>query len=260
MGWTRVDAAQLLSFVQQRQANLMQQQEQRPVMRQSFSMNDINSLHLQPGLYQPMALSNPFVSRPALPSVPEEPSRPSATNGFNGMSSTTMVPSFDLMGQGGMFGYGSGFMPGGQFGFGGQGMGQLHGMMPMYAPMPHVELGMNRKNEAGGDTNSSVGPSGTNAMPSLKRGLTGSGQGMRRTQSALELGAWEKMAAGDMEYVDPSGSVREQLQEIEAQHIGKLSPAERLQKILRYRAKRQMRNFGRTIKYQCRKVSCLYHV
>ena len=37
------------------------------------------------------------------------------------------------------------------------------------------------------------------------------------------------------------------------QQIGKLTPEERLQKILRYRAKRQMRNFNRTIKYQCRK-------
>lgn len=35
--------------------------------------------------------------------------------------------------------------------------------------------------------------------------------------------------------------------------VGKLTPQERLQKILRYRAKRQMRNFNRTIKYQCRK-------
>lgn len=38
-----------------------------------------------------------------------------------------------------------------------------------------------------------------------------------------------------------------------ALQIGKLTPQERLQKILRYRAKRQMRNFNRTIKYQCRK-------
>lgn len=37
------------------------------------------------------------------------------------------------------------------------------------------------------------------------------------------------------------------------QHVGKLTPEERLQKILRYRAKRQLRNFNRTIKYQCRK-------
>ena len=37
------------------------------------------------------------------------------------------------------------------------------------------------------------------------------------------------------------------------QQIGALTPEERLQKILRYRAKRQMRNFNRTIKYQCRK-------
>ena len=32
-----------------------------------------------------------------------------------------------------------------------------------------------------------------------------------------------------------------------------MSPEERLQKILRYRQKRQERNFNRTIKYQCRK-------
>lgn len=35
--------------------------------------------------------------------------------------------------------------------------------------------------------------------------------------------------------------------------MGRLTPEERLLKILRYRAKRQMRNFNRTIKYQCRK-------
>lgn len=130
-----------------------------------------------------------------------------------------MVPSYDMMGQA-VMGYGSsGFMPS-NFGF--HPAGERQGMvpLPMYSAMPPIDLMMDHpRNEAGGDTNSSVGPSDGRGMPSLKRGLTGSskaGQGtMRRTQSALELGAWEKMAAGDMEYVDPSGTLREQLQGLE---------------------------------------------
>lgn len=75
---------------------------------------------------------------------------------------------------------------------------------------------------------------------------------LRKSHSALELGAWRKMATGDLDFIDPS--VRETLQGLElCQQMGKLTPEERLQKILRYRAKRQMRNFNRTIKYQCRK-------
>jgi len=115
--------------------------------------------------------------------------------------------------------------------------------------------------------------------------LQPSGATLRKSQSALELGAWKKIAAGDLDFVDPSGSVREQLQGLEylqvgtilefvlhafirsfacafslqlacllrKQQIGRLTPEERLQKILRYRAKRQMRNFNKTVKYQCRK-------
>ena len=190
-------------------------------MRSSFSMNDLQSLHLQPvGVYQSNMLPNPFSSKP-LPSVPEEPSRPSATTGYTGMTShqPTMVPSYEMMGQVGM-GYGpSGYMPSN---FGYHPVHQGQGLVPlsMYSAMPHIDLVMDhQRREAGGDTNSSVGPSDGRGMPSLKRGFTGgskAGQGtMRRTQSALELGAWEKMAAGDMEYVDPSGSLREQLQGME---------------------------------------------
>jgi hypothetical protein len=134
-----------------------------------------------------------------------------------------MVPSYDLMGSG-VMGYGpSGFMPSNSYGFPQPPPGQGQGMVPisMYATMPQIELAMDhQRHEAGGDTNSSVGPSDGRGMPSLKRGLlsgvSAGRQGtMRRTQSALELGAWEKMAAGDMEYIDPSGTLREQLQGME---------------------------------------------
>ncbi|KAG1678280.1 hypothetical protein FOA52_013901 [Chlamydomonas sp. UWO 241] len=77
--------------------------------------------------------------------------------------------------------------------------------------------------------------------------------GLRKSHSALELGAWRKVAAGELDaFVSPS--TREQLLHLEGLgNLGRLTPAERLQKILRYRAKRQMRNFNPTIKYQCRK-------
>lgn len=42
-----------------------------------------------------------------------------------------------------------------------------------------------------------------------------SGTTLRKSSSALELGAWRKMAAGDkdfMDCIDPSGSVRQQLE------------------------------------------------
>lgn len=77
--------------------------------------------------------------------------------------------------------------------------------------------------------------------------------GLRKSHSALELGAWRKVAAGELDaFVSPS--TREQLLHLEGlNNLGRLTPAERLQKILRYRAKRQMRNFNPPIKYQCRK-------
>ena len=64
------------------------------------------------------------------------------------------------------------------------------------------------KLEPGGwDTDSSGGVP-TDQMQRLQP----SGSGLRKSQSALELGAWKKIAAGDLDFVDPSGSVREQLQ------------------------------------------------
>lgn len=105
---------------------------------------------------------------------------------------------------------------------------------------------MMAENKPEPDTDSS----GNSHQPKLQP----SAAAMRKSHSALELGAWRKMATGDMDFVDPSGIVRETLQGLElCQQVGKLTPEERLQKILRYRAKRQVRNFNRTIKYQCRK-------
>uniref|UniRef100_A0A7R9V378 CCT domain-containing protein n=1 Tax=Chlamydomonas euryale TaxID=1486919 RepID=A0A7R9V378_9CHLO len=79
--------------------------------------------------------------------------------------------------------------------------------------------------------------------------------GMRKSHSALELGAWRQVAAGELDaFVDEN--TLEQLHGLQGRGgitMGRLTPEERLQKILRYRAKRQMRNFNRTIKYQCRK-------
>jgi len=50
--------------------------------------------------------------------------------------------------------------------------------------------------------------------------LQPSGATLRKSQSALELGAWKKIAAGDLDFVDPSGSVREQLQGLEYLQVG----------------------------------------
>ncbi|GIL66925.1 hypothetical protein Vafri_20440 [Volvox africanus] len=74
-----------------------------------------------------------------------------------------------------------------------------------------------------------------------------SGPRLRKSQSALELGSWR------------SSSVELGVDNIEAvitgqKLIGRLTPEERLQRILRYRSKRNMRNFNREIKYQCRKT------
>lgn len=65
------------------------------------------------------------------------------------------------------------------------------------------------KLEPGGwDTDSSGGGPPNEQVQRLQP----SGPGLRKSQSALELGAWKKIAAGDLDFVDPSGSVREQLQ------------------------------------------------
>lgn len=76
------------------------------------------------------------------------------------------------------------------------------------------------------------------------------GGGLRRVQSAVEL-----RRPSD----DPSESVPSFLQEDSAAddtgvRIGKLTPEERRQKILRYRQKRHERNFKKKIKYVCRKT------
>lgn len=64
------------------------------------------------------------------------------------------------------------------------------------------------KGDPGGwDTDSSGG-----GQPQQTQRLQPSGAALRKSQSALELGAWKKIAAGDLDFVDPSGSVREQLQ------------------------------------------------
>ncbi|GAX82027.1 hypothetical protein CEUSTIGMA_g9455.t1 [Chlamydomonas eustigma] len=139
---------------------------------------------------------------------------------------------------------------------------QPHGVAGALTESPEHHMTDAIKAEPGGwDTDSSGGgqagwgggePSGTAADP--HRLQPSGGAALRKSQSALELGAWKKIAAGDMDFLDPSGSVREQLQGLDyVQQVGKLTPEERLLKILRYRAKRQMRNFNRTIKYQCRK-------
>ncbi|GLI67245.1 hypothetical protein VaNZ11_011427 [Volvox africanus] len=74
-----------------------------------------------------------------------------------------------------------------------------------------------------------------------------SGPRLRKSQSALELGSWR------------SSSFEPGIDNIEAvltgqKLIGRLTPEERLQRILRYRSKRNTRNFNREIKYQCRKT------
>eukprot|EP00798_Chlamydomonas_sp_ICE-L_P026987 gene26987-9002_t len=78
-----------------------------------------------------------------------------------------------------------------------------------------------------------------------------SGMPIRKSQSALELVSWRN-TTGDLNFWDPSGNLAEQLHSMQGRKAGRLTPEERLQKILRYRQKRQERNFNRTIKYQCR--------
>ncbi|KAJ9518049.1 hypothetical protein QJQ45_004283 [Haematococcus lacustris] len=72
-----------------------------------------------------------------------------------------------------------------------------------------------------------------------------SGLPLRKSQSAVELGSWRSFNAGE-EYWDHALGA-------EGIQAGKLTPAERLLRIQRYREKRQARNTHRNIKYQCRK-------
>ncbi len=69
------------------------------------------------------------------------------------------------------------------------------------------------------DTDSSGGGQQAGGDASSGR-LQPSGAALRKSQSALELGAWKKIAAGDMEFLDPSGSVREQLQGLDFNLVG----------------------------------------
>ncbi|PNH11349.1 Zinc finger protein CONSTANS-LIKE 4 [Tetrabaena socialis] len=77
----------------------------------------------------------------------------------------------------------------------------------------------------------------------------GGGGGMRRVQSALELGAWRSMATSEDadDTPDAAGTNGSKM-------VGRLTTEERLERILRYRTKRNMRNFQREVKYQCRKT------
>ena len=68
----------------------------------------------------------------------------------------------------------------------------------------------------GWDTDSSGG----GAPKEQSYRLQPSGAALRKSQSALELGAWKKIAAGDLDFVDPSGSVREQLQGLDYLQVG----------------------------------------
>lgn len=77
------------------------------------------------------------------------------------------------------------------------------------------------KAEPGGwDTDSSGGGPPGDAAAAGK--LQPTGNALRKSQSALELGAWKKIAQGDMDSVDPSGSVREQLQGLDFIQVGVL--------------------------------------
>lgn len=76
---------------------------------------------------------------------------------------------------------------------------------------------------------------------------SGSRLPLRKSQSAVELNSWRR-SFHDLENtagVDLGGDPLK---------VGKLTPEERLQKILRYRQKRNDRNFKRVVKYQCRKT------
>ncbi|GFR44104.1 hypothetical protein Agub_g5266, partial [Astrephomene gubernaculifera] len=80
----------------------------------------------------------------------------------------------------------------------------------------------------------------------------GAARALRKSQSALELGAWRCTAAAAMlaggDTSDATAAATGQ------KLIGRLTPEERLQRILRYRTKRNQRNYNREIKYQCRKT------
>eukprot|EP00955_Chlamydomonas_euryale_P107130 365747-Chlamydomonas_euryale.AAC.7 len=124
---------------------------------------------------------------------------------------------------------------------------QMHPVHPVLAATTGVATSVKPEPVEGRSTHAAAGMSSVTAR-------LDAAPGMRRSRSALELGAWEKMAAGDLDVADPSGHVRQMLSNLEGGGaFGKLTPEERLQKILRYRAKRQLRNFNRSVKYQCRK-------
>ncbi|EFJ48464.1 hypothetical protein VOLCADRAFT_90708 [Volvox carteri f. nagariensis] len=94
----------------------------------------------------------------------------------------------------------------------------------------------------------------TAGMPAVSPGSAGAavaigvnGSKLRKSQSALELGAWRSTS---LELRADAAEVAATGQKL----IGRLTPEERMQRILRYRSKRNNRNFNREIKYQCRKT------
>ena len=88
--------------------------------------------------------------------------------------------------------------------------------LPSYSPLctfrssesPEHHMADIKGDPGGWDTDSSGG----GQQQQQPQRLQPSGAALRKSQSALELGAWKKIAAGDLDFVDPSGSVREQLQ------------------------------------------------
>mmetsp|Transcript_12045 Transcript_12045/g.30925 ORF Transcript_12045/g.30925 Transcript_12045/m.30925 type:complete len:415 (+) Transcript_12045:158-1402(+) len=75
------------------------------------------------------------------------------------------------------------------------------------------------------------------------------GGGLRRVQSAVEL----RRPSDDPSEPAPS-FLQEETADDGTMRVGKLTPEERRQKILRYRQKRHERNFKKKIKYTCRKT------
>lgn len=69
------------------------------------------------------------------------------------------------------------------------------------------------KHDASADTDSSG-----NSHPQPPK-LQPTAAALRKSHSALELGAWRKMANGDLDFVDPSGSIREALNGPEMCHV-----------------------------------------
>ncbi|KAG1680403.1 hypothetical protein FOA52_015494 [Chlamydomonas sp. UWO 241] len=241
-------------------------------MRGSFSMNDLQALDsAMGGGYGPSTSAgwppHHVSMKPSLESVPE--GGPAA----NITGASLLVNPPGMMGMGGGVG-----------GLGGSleylsvdaleeslqagGLADLHAMGAARMSGAHAHgsfLGSAEASGSGGGHGGAGHPSANTAPgylpPSGGRGMRKShsalelgGGGLRKSHSALELGAWQQMAAGDMDVADPSGRVRQALAGLDAsQKVGNLTHEERLAKILRYRAKRQMRNFKPAVKYQCRK-------